>query len=510
MSAALRARTCGMSAGWASGRGAEGGMGPRPPIGRIGPRPRAPGAQVDDRATVAILCKAMSPSGAEYVKQVRAQVDEVDPAEVRELLDEGVVIVDVREQEEWDAGHLPGAVHVPRGYLESRIDGVAPDRAQRVILYCASGQRSALGANTLQRDLGFGHVESMTGGYHAVEGPRPPRRRPAGLHARAAPALLAPLPAARDRPRGPAEAPRRQGAAARRRRPGLADGALPRRRRRRHARRRRRRRRRRLEPPAPGHPHDRPRGRARRSTPPRQSIKALNPDVEVRKYPFRLDASNIVDVIKDYDVVVDGVDNFPTRYLLNDASVRLRIPVVSAAILGFEGQLSVFTPYDGPCYRCLFRQPPPAEMAPSLRGQRRPRRAARHDGPAAGDRGHQARRRHRRPAHRPPPDLRRARRLDDRAQDPPRPRVPDLLARRRRRSPTRSSASSRTTRRSAPPRARVPRLMATIRIPPVLRPSVGGEREVSADGSTVGEVLGSLSDGAPRDEAAALRRRRRR
>ena len=140
MSAALRARTCGMSAGWASGRGAEGGMGPRPPIGRIGALREPPSAEVDDQATVAILCKAMSPSGAEYVKQVRAQVDEVDPAEVRELLDEGVVIVDVREQEEWDAGHLPGAVHVPRGYLESRIDGVVPDRAQRVILYCASGQ----------------------------------------------------------------------------------------------------------------------------------------------------------------------------------------------------------------------------------------------------------------------------------------------------------------------------------------------------------------------------------
>jgi molybdopterin/thiamine biosynthesis adenylyltransferase len=96
-----------------------------------------------------------------------------------------------------------------------------------------------------------------------------------------------------------------------------------------------------------------------------QAINDLNPDVVVRKYQTRLDASNIVDIIKDYDIVVDGVDNFPTRYLLNDASVRLKIPVVSAAILGFEGQLSVFAPYEGPCYRCLFRQPPPAELAPS-------------------------------------------------------------------------------------------------------------------------------------------------
>ena len=96
-----------------------------------------------------------------------------------------------------------------------------------------------------------------------------------------------------------------------------------------------------------------------------ETIRALNPDVNVVKYQTRLDASNIMEIIEGYDVIVDGVDNFPTRYLLNDATVRLGIPVVSAAILGFEGQLSVFKPHDGPCYRCLFRQPPPAELAPS-------------------------------------------------------------------------------------------------------------------------------------------------
>jgi molybdopterin/thiamine biosynthesis adenylyltransferase len=96
-----------------------------------------------------------------------------------------------------------------------------------------------------------------------------------------------------------------------------------------------------------------------------QTIAALNPDVVVEKYPVRLGPDNIVEIIRGYDVVVDGLDNFPTRYLLNDASVRLGIPVVSAAILGFEGQLSVFKPYDGPCYRCLFPVPPPAELAPS-------------------------------------------------------------------------------------------------------------------------------------------------
>ncbi|MDQ3722017.1 MAG: molybdopterin-synthase adenylyltransferase MoeB, partial [Actinomycetota bacterium] len=96
-----------------------------------------------------------------------------------------------------------------------------------------------------------------------------------------------------------------------------------------------------------------------------ESMNAINPDVEVVKYQTRLDSSNIMEIIAGYDVIVDGVDNFPTRYLLNDATVRLQIPVVSASILGFDGQLSVFKPYDGPCYRCLYPAPPPAELAPS-------------------------------------------------------------------------------------------------------------------------------------------------
>src|SRR3954471_17200792 len=122
----------------------------------------------------------MSPSGAEYIKQIKAQIDEVDPSAVSEVTGgDAVVVIDVRESDEWDAGHLPGAKHVPRGHLESRIEGSAPDRSQRVILYCASGNRSALAAKTLRDELGYEHVESMTGGYtlwkdrgYAVEQPR--------------------------------------------------------------------------------------------------------------------------------------------------------------------------------------------------------------------------------------------------------------------------------------------------------------------------------------------------
>src|ERR687885_705399 len=104
----------------------------------------------------------MSPSGAEVIRQIKSQIHEVDPSEVHEQLRNGVVRVDVRDQGEWDAGHIPGARHVPRGYLESRIEAAVPDRSQHVVLYCASGNRSALAAKTLE-ELGYENVESMTG-----------------------------------------------------------------------------------------------------------------------------------------------------------------------------------------------------------------------------------------------------------------------------------------------------------------------------------------------------------
>src|SRR5437588_6980189 len=106
----------------------------------------------------------MSPSGAELLRQVKSEIDEVDPAEVHELIDEGVAIIDVRESEEFAVGHLPGAKHVTRGYLETRIEGIVPDRTTQVIVYCASGNRSAFAARTLAEELGYEHVRSMTGG----------------------------------------------------------------------------------------------------------------------------------------------------------------------------------------------------------------------------------------------------------------------------------------------------------------------------------------------------------
>jgi sulfur-carrier protein adenylyltransferase/sulfurtransferase len=306
----------------------------------------------------------MSPSGAEVIRQIKQQVQEIDPAEVSEHLGNGVVLVDVRESEEWDRGHIPGAVHVPRGYLESRIDAAAPDRDARVILYCASGQRSALAAHTLKDLLGYSNVASMTGGItlwkdrgYKVDVPKvlsTEQKERYGRH------LLLPEVGADGQAKlldakvlllgagGLGSPTALYLAAAGVGTLGIVDDD---------------------EVDLSNLQRQIIHTTRAIGTPKVDSaeaaIAALNPDVEVVKYPVRLDASNIMEIIDGYDVIVDGVDNFPTRYLLNDATVRLDIPVVSASILGFDGQLSVFKPHDGPCYRCLYPVPPPAELAPS-------------------------------------------------------------------------------------------------------------------------------------------------
>jgi sulfur-carrier protein adenylyltransferase/sulfurtransferase len=306
----------------------------------------------------------MSPSGAELLRQVKSQIEEVDPSEVNELIHEGATVIDVRETEEYAAGHLPGAKHVPRAYLETRIEGVVPDRATPVILYCASGNRSAYGTRTLTEELGYEQVRSMTGGItlwkdrgYEVEVPRtltPEQRERYSRH------MLVPEIGIEGQQKlldakvlllgagGLGSPTALYLAAAGVGTLGIVDDDVVD-----------------LSNLQRQVIHTTDRIGTPKVDSAEQSIHAINPDVNVVKYQTRIDASNIVEIIKDYDVIVDGVDNFPTRYLLNDATVRLKIPVVSASILGFDGQLSVFKPYEGPCYRCLFREPPPAELAPS-------------------------------------------------------------------------------------------------------------------------------------------------
>ncbi len=307
----------------------------------------------------------MSVSGQELLRRVREHIVEVDPTEVLDQLgNPDVTIVDVREAEEVAQGKIRGAVHVPRSYLETRIEGIAPDRSKRVILYCASGNRSAFGAKTLTEDMGYERVESLTGGItlwkdrgYPVEVPRtltPEQRQRYSRH------LLLPEVGADGQQKlldakvlllgagGLGSPTALYLAAAGVGTIGIVDDDV-------------------VDVTNLQRQVIHTTGRVGelKVDSAEQAIHDLNPDVKVVKYATRLDASNIVEIVEGWDMVVDGVDNFPTRYLLNDATVRMGIPVVSAAILGFEGQLSVFKPHEGPCYRCLFRQPPPAELAPS-------------------------------------------------------------------------------------------------------------------------------------------------
>jgi len=306
------------------------------------------------------------PSGAELIRRAKDEITEVDPKDVRGLTESpnGEVIVDVREQNEFEESHLPGAVHVPRGHLESRIEGAARDKSERVVLYCASGNRSALAAKTLQDELGYSNVESMTGGitlwkdrgYHVEV----PRRLTAEQRERYSRHILIPEIGLEGQLKlldakvlllgagGLGSPTALYLAAAGVGTLGIVDDDVVD-----------------LSNLQRQIAHSNDRIGVPKVDSAEQAIHDINPDVEVVKYQTRLDASNIMEIIEGYHVIVDGVDNFPTRYLLNDATVRLQIPVVSASILGFDGQLSVFAPYDGPCYRCLYPTPPPAELAPS-------------------------------------------------------------------------------------------------------------------------------------------------
>src|SRR4051794_31768110 len=304
-------------------------------------------------------------SGADLIRAIKDKIAEVDPKDVHQNgAGNGAVIVDVREQHEFEESHLPGAVHVPRGHLESRIEGSAPDRSQRVVLYCASGNRSALAAKTMQEELGYEQVESMRGGItlwkdrgYDIEVPRSLTAEQRERYSRH---LLIPEIGLEGQMKlldskvlllgagGLGSPAALYLAAAGVGTLGIVDNDVVD-----------------LSNLQRQVAHSNDRIGVPKVDSAEQSIHEINPDVKVEKYPVRLGADNIMEIIDGYDVVVDGLDNFPTRYLLNDASVRLGIPVVSASILGFEGQLAVFAPGDGPCYRCLYPTPPPAELAPS-------------------------------------------------------------------------------------------------------------------------------------------------
>ncbi|MEX2108149.1 MAG: molybdopterin-synthase adenylyltransferase MoeB [Solirubrobacterales bacterium] len=298
------------------------------------------------------------------IPQVAQQVEEIEPFEAsEEIVGDGVVLIDTREPHEYQEAHLEGGKLVPPGLLGEEIATAAPDKSARTILYCRSGNRSYKAAEQMQA-LGYENVASMAGGILAwqeqglpviaTEGMTPEQRDRYSRHTllpevgvdgqlKLLNAKVLLLGA------GGLGAPTALYlAAAGIGTLGLVDDDV-------------------VDASNLQRQviHNTERIGMPKTESARLFIEALNPDVNVVEHNGRLDASNILSILEDYDIVVDGADNFPTRYLLNDASVRLRKPVVSASILGFDGQISTFVPYEGPCYRCLYPTPPPAELAPS-------------------------------------------------------------------------------------------------------------------------------------------------
>ena len=302
----------------------------------------------------------------ELLRQVRTEIEEVDAARAHELLagDERPLLVDIREQDEWVEGRIPGAVHVPRGFLESRIEAAAPDHSAPVVLYCAGGHRSAFAAKTLQ-ELGYENVVSLAGGYTDWKRSGFPTELPRTLDSakrkRYSRHLLIPEVGEAGQLKllesrilligaGGLGSPNSLYlAAAGVGRLGIVDDD-------------------RVDESNLQRQiaHSTTKLGEWKAESAKQTIEGLNPDVEVITYRERLSAENIDRILADgWDVIVDGTDNFATRYLLNDASVWHGIPVVHGSVYRFEGQVTVFKPHEGPCYRCLFPQPPPAELAPS-------------------------------------------------------------------------------------------------------------------------------------------------
>ena len=308
----------------------------------------------------------MAKSFQDIMAEARKEIPEVSAQQVNELLKnngKSPVLLDVRESDEWRQGHLEGALPLPRGFLEIKVESAVPNKDAPIIAYCAGGVRSLLAAKAM-KEMGYQNVSSMAGGYAAWKNGgfkwvQDFQYTPEQLIRYSRHFLLPEVG--------------EDGQAKLLQAKVLMVGAGG------------------LGSPsayylaAAGvgtigiidndvvdisnlqrqilHANDRvgmPKVESAKKT-----LEGLNPDVKVIPYQAKLTSENIMEIIKDYDLVVDGCDNFPTRYLVNDACVLTGKPNVHGSIFQFEGQATVFYPGKGPCYRCLYPEPPPAEMAPS-------------------------------------------------------------------------------------------------------------------------------------------------
>jgi molybdopterin/thiamine biosynthesis adenylyltransferase/rhodanese-related sulfurtransferase len=307
----------------------------------------------------------MSATFKDMLSEVKKQIREVSVQDVNARMNgnRDFTVLDVREKDEWDEGHLDGAVFLPRGFLEVKVEKMIPEKEKPVVVYCAGGTRSALAAKSLEQ-LGYKDVVSMAGGYGEWKNNGLPFVVPEKMTknrlARYSRHLKIPEVGEQGQlkllqskvllvgagglgsPAGVYLAASGVGTI------GLVDSDIV------------------------------DESNLQRQilhwtssigTPKvdsaRRTLFEVNPDVKVKTHYTRLDASNVVDILQDYDVIVSGSDNFTTAYLVNDAAVMLRKPVVYGSIFRFEGQASTFIPYEGPCFRCLYAEAAPPEMAPS-------------------------------------------------------------------------------------------------------------------------------------------------
>jgi molybdopterin/thiamine biosynthesis adenylyltransferase/rhodanese-related sulfurtransferase len=306
------------------------------------------------------------PTFQNYLKGIKSEIEEIDASGTKQLWDRksgDVALIDVREQDEYVQGYIPGATWIPRGYLELRIEEAVPDRDRPVVLYCAGGTRSALAARSL-RELGYTHVKSMAGGFTSWKRNGYPFDIPIVMtqeqEVRYSRHTLLPEVGTAGQIKLLQSKVLCIGAG------GLGSPSS-------------------LYLGAAGVGtigiidddvvdssnlqrqilHSTERVGMPKVDSAEKTIVGLNPDVKVKKYRERLTSENVLDIIGGYDVIVDGADNFQTRYLLNDSALKLGKPVVHSSIFRFEGQLTVFSAEGRPCYRCLYPEPPPPEEAPS-------------------------------------------------------------------------------------------------------------------------------------------------
>ena len=304
----------------------------------------------------------MSKSFSDLMREARAAIREVSPGEAEVLVEQGARLVDVRENTEWEEGHVAGATHISKSYLEQQIEAAVPDRDAPVVLYCAGGVRSLFAAQTLMA-MGYSQPISMKGGFQAWKSEGREWTKPVILtkeqKQRYSRHLLIPEVGAEGQAKLLSSKALFIGAG------GLGSPAM-------------------LYLAAAGVGtigivdfdvvdlsnlqrqivHNTERIGRKKVESAAETVRALNPDVQVIPHEEMLAEGNVERIIAGYDVILDGTDTFETRYTLNDAAVRAGIPVVHASVFRFEGQLTVFKPFEGPCYRCLYPTPPPPELAP--------------------------------------------------------------------------------------------------------------------------------------------------